>query len=92
MNKTLTDLWQSLLEQHPAETRIEAKKLIGLVVQNEEALQSTLTQQQKEQLEKYEACLGELHDFYEREAFIRGVQFATNFLIEAIDREPFPMV
>ena len=92
MNKTLSELWYSLLEQHPIETRAEAKILIGLVVRNEEVLQSTLTQQQKECLEKYEDCLNELHDFYEREAFIKGVQFATNFLVEAMDRGPFPMV
>lgn len=91
MNKTLSDLWYYILEQHPFETRAEAKELLDRAVEKEEALHATLTRQQKEYLKKYEDCLGELYDVYEKEAFIKGIRFATNFLMEAMDRQSPPV-
>ena len=52
----------------------------------DQALNESLNEEQKELLHKYYDLLSELNIILEREAFIKGIKFATEYMIEAVDK------
>lgn len=60
-------------------------KLVKLICQNEEALMSTLTEQQKETFDKFKDCQSELCDITARQAFADGFILATKIMVEVMD-------
>lgn len=87
MNKTLEDLWYSYQTENPNDPVSEKKHLAAALNSAGQRLRADLTDEQKEALENYEECLNEIGGIAEREAFIKGVRFATKFLIEAMYEE-----
>ena len=59
------------------------EKILATLAEKESALRSILTTEQKEQYENCEKHLLELYSLSEKDAFIKGVCFATKFLTEA---------
>ena len=84
MKKALEDLWYSYLMENTWEENTEKKAIVSKLAEKENALRSLLTAEQKEQYEECEKLLQELYSLSEKEAFIKGVCFATNFLVEAL--------
>ena len=59
------------------------KELLKLVARNKEELDATLTDKQKETLEKFEENLNEMHGITERDAFSYGFRLGVQLMAEA---------
>lgn len=51
--------------------------------QNREELDGTLTDKQKETLEKFEGCMNEMHSITERDAFSYGFRLGVQLMAES---------
>ena len=86
MNNMLEELWYGNLcpmEQSTADNK-EIKSLINLMGKNRENLSSTLNNKQNEILEKYDACINELHSISEREIFSHGFILGGRLMLETL--------
>ena len=59
------------------------KAVLKLVARNREKLDGTLTDKQKESLEKFEDCMNEMHNIAERNAFSYGFRLGVQLMAEA---------
>ena len=62
----------------------ETKQLMGYIADHHDNLLSTLNEQQKEILEKFDDCYNELTDINEREIFIYAFKLGMRIAIEAL--------
>jgi len=83
---TLEDLFYENLFplEKSAKLDDEVKELLKLLNRNEEKLMATLTESQKETLEKYKDRNREISEICERESFIKGFQLGAMIIIEVI--------
>ena len=83
--KTLNELWYGNISPFEQCNRVdkELKELMKLVLRNREELDGTLTEKQKETLEKYEDCSNEMHSITEREAFSYGFRLGVQLMAES---------
>ena len=81
--KTLHTLWEYIEAFEPLSSEEERKALMG-VLQRAELLEKTLNQEQKGLLDLYRDSIYELDSICQCEAFVKGVRFATSYLLEAI--------
>ena len=67
----INELWYGNISPFEQCTRCDKrlKELLKLVARNREELDGTLTDKQKEILEKFEDCMNEMHSITERDAF-----------------------
>ena len=61
----------------------QLKELLKLVARNKEELDVSLTDKQKETLEKFEENLNEMHGIAERDAFSYGLRLGIRLMAEA---------
>lgn len=84
---TLEDLYYGNISPHEryikCSTRVD--QLIKLLCKNEERLTATLTEQQKENFEKFKDCQSELTGLTERDAFRDGFILAVRIMVEAME-------
>ena len=59
------------------------KELLKLVARNREELGESLTEKQKETLEKFEDCMNEMHSITERDAFSYGFRLGVQLMAES---------
>ena len=59
------------------------KEILKLVARNREELDGTLTDKQKETLEKFEECMNEMHSITERDAFSYGFRLGVRLITES---------
>ena len=86
MRTVLEDLWYGNIDPHEAilaEDR-HYKSLLALMGKNRDGLSSTLTDQQKELLEKYDDVINEMHSISEVEAFSHGFSLGIRIMTESI--------
>lgn len=73
---------------HPWERSVKKEsheqKAVQLMVSNEEKLRETLTDQQKEMLDKYRDSYNKLLAICERESFVSGYILATRIMVEVM--------
>ena len=83
--KTLDELWYGNISPFEQCTRGDKrlKELLKLIARNREELDGTLTDKQKETLEKFEDCMNEMHSITERDAFSYGFRFAVRLIAES---------
>jgi hypothetical protein len=62
----------------------ETKELMGYIADHHDSLQATLTDKQKEQLEKFVDCYSELTDINEREIFVYAFKLGARIAIEVL--------
>ena len=62
----------------------EEKELIGYIADHHDNLQATLTDKQKEILEKFDDCCAELTDINEREIFVYAFRLGARIAIEVM--------
>ena len=72
MRSTLEELWYGNVCPNGGcrELTPEAKQLMKYIADHHDNLQTTLTDKQKEVLEKFDDCYAELTDINEREIFV----------------------
>ena len=86
MKKTLTEFWYGNVR--PFEHKRDySPHLTELTKRNRAALVATLTDEQKELLEKYEGSADEMSGFCERDSFIYGFRLGMCLAIEALSDE-----
>ena len=59
------------------------KELLSLMARNRDELGETLTEKQKETLEKFEDCINEMHSVAERDAFSYGFRLGVRLMSES---------
>ena len=62
----------------------QTKKLMEHLADHHEKLNNTLTDKQKELLEKFDDCYGELTDINEREVFVYAFRLGARIAIEVL--------
>lgn len=70
--------------ERPVKKESREQKAVLLVVSNEEKLRATLTDQQKEKLDKYRDSYNGLMAVCERESFSCGFTLETRIMVEVI--------
>ena len=82
---TIDELWYGNVSPFEQCTRGDKwlKELLKLVARNREELDGTLTEKQKETLEKFEECMNEMHSITERDAFSYGFRLGVHLMAEA---------
>ena len=86
MKKTLYDLWYSYQSHIAQDTEQQTEESILLLKEQarlEKQFLEMLSEEQKSLFYIYEDAVNAVSSASEREAFSRGVHFATSFLIEA---------
>ena len=83
--QTISELWYGNI--HPFEQCTygdkRVKEMMKLAARNHEELEKSLTEKQKEILEKLEECLNEMHDYAEQDAFSYGFRLGVRLMAEA---------
>ena len=84
---TLEDLYFGNIIPNERDTKRGSKldNLVKLMCKNEDALNSTLTEQQKETFEKFKDAQRELSLLTERDAFRTGFILATRIMVEVME-------
>ena len=82
----LEDLWYGNITPHEAVLQDDKrfKSLLSLMGKNRDKLSDTLTEQQKEILEKYDDTVNELHSLSEQSAFQYGFSLGVRLMIESV--------
>ena len=65
----------------------EYAELLEQIVRYEDKLQKQLNGEEKEILEKFTECMGEMYGMAEREAFVRGFTLGARIIIEVMNTE-----
>ena len=83
--KITDELWYGNIAPFEQCTRGDKrlKELLKLIARNSEELDSTLTEKQKETLEKFVDCMNEMHSITERDAFSYGFKLGVQLMAEA---------
>ena len=83
--KTIDELWYGNIAPFEQCTRDDKrlKELLKLVARNREELDVTLTDKQKETLEKFEERMNEMHGVAERDAFSHGFRLGVQLMAES---------
>ena len=83
--KTIDELWYGNIAPFEQCTRDDKrlKELLKLVARNREELDGTLSDKQKERLEKFEENMNEMHGVAERDAFSHGFRLGVQLMAES---------
>ena len=86
MRSILEELWYGNICPNTefGERTKEAKELMGYIADHHDSLQATLTDKQKEILEKFDDCYAELTDINEREIFVYAFRLGARIAIEVM--------
>ena len=86
MKSILEELWYGNIcpSTRCVEATDESKQLIEYIAKHHNDLSSTLTEQQKEILEKFDDCYSELTDIHEREIFVYAFRLGMRIAIEVL--------
>ena len=82
--KILEQLWYAHESLRVTEWTEESEKLLIELDALEDTLFPQLTAEQKSALENYKVSVNDLRFQFEKEAFMKGVQFATAYMSEAL--------
>ena len=86
MRKILEELWYGNICPNTdcRESTPLIKQLTGYIATHHDKLQSMLTEEQKEVLEKFNDCFDELTDINEREIFVYAFRLGARIMLEAM--------
>ncbi len=86
MSATLEELWYGNIVpfEDACTDNAERKELLALAVRNQNELSATLSEKQKEILEKYNECLTEMSAVCQKETFIYGFRLGARISLEIL--------
>ena len=86
MPKILEDLWYGNLcpQNDSYRPTQEKKELVEYITRHHNNLLESLSEEQKETLEKLDDCYGELSDIKEREIFVYAFQLGARIAIDVM--------
>ena len=91
MQYNLDNLWE-MLESFNINASKSEKPFLLIEVKKKSALFSTLSEDQVQSFLDYEESLSQLIEAERKEAFIKGIKFATQFLFEASKEQFFAVL
>lgn len=88
MAGVIEELWYGNIDPQTqrVEGNSEIKNLLNLMGKNRDDLSATLTDKQKEILEKYDDCVNEMYCIIERETFAYAFSLGARFMLESLTR------
>ena len=86
MKKTLEMLWQMYCTEYPQNKSAELNEAAKQAYDSEQRLTSALSEKEQELFELCRDKWDRITAISEKQAFIKGVKFATNYLIEASNK------
>lgn len=87
MTTLLEKLWDSYQREKPVEQLEERQRLFKKLISTEGEIKENFTEKQIEILRQFRDCREGLARIDEYEAFAKGVRFATQYLLEAMEKE-----
>lgn len=86
MRSILEELWYGNISPNVGdrEPSKETKELMGYIADHHDNLYATLTDKQKEVLEKFDDCYAELTDINERKIFVYAFRLGARIAIEVM--------
>ncbi len=86
MKGILEELWYGNVhpQEHCTDGNKQINHLLDLMGRNRDELTATLTDKQKETLEKYEDCLNEMNGIIEREIFAHAFKLGGKIMLETV--------
>ena len=86
MRNILEELWYGNICPNTGcrESTPLAKQLMSYIADHHDNLQATLTEEQKEILEKFDDCYAELTDINEREVFVYAFRLGARIMLEVM--------
>ncbi len=84
MEKELEQLWYSYIVETGTVRNEQERTIIRKLSQKNEQLRSKLNQEQIVLLEEYDKAFTSTCNILEKDAFVKGIKFATRFLFEAL--------
>lgn len=87
MKKMLEKLWYAYEMEQPAKFSREENEILDAMAETEKKLCATLSEEQKDMLEDYKDCANALYSFLEKEAYCKGIRFATAYMVDALSEK-----
>lgn len=84
MKENLEDLWFYYLIEVPIKKTDKEKEIIKNWSEKENCFKAKLTREQIEMFEEYDNSLSQVNRITEKNAFMKGIMFATRFIFEAM--------
>ncbi len=84
MKKILEDLWYDYMIEEAVERNEKEKAVINNLTNCDNKFRSKLTDELKAELEEYDRAIGAMSRVSEKNAFIKGAMFATQFIFECL--------
>ena len=84
MKKELEQLWYSYIAETGTVRTESDRAIIRNLSVKDEQLRSKLNQEQTNPLEEYDKAFTATYNLLEKDAFIKGIKFATRFLFESL--------
>ena len=85
----IRELWYGNVSPFEQCTRgdMQLKELLKLVARTKEELDVSLTEKQKETLEKFEENMNEMHGIAELDAFTYGFKLGIRIMVESLSQQ-----
>ena len=84
MKPILEELWYSYIMENSAEDNAQVKKMLRALVEKQDYLKDNLDPEILKICEECHGIIFEMSGISEKEAFVKGVRFATKYLIDAL--------
>lgn len=84
MKKILENLWYDYMIEQAVERNAQEKDIIKELTRCDNQFRSKLSEELKVELEEYDRVVCAMGRVSEKNAFIKGVIFATRFIFEAL--------
>lgn len=90
MGNILEELWYGDIDPHEqcTEKSCSIKELLKLIERNRNRLHESMTEEQRETLEKYDDCIDEMHDIMELEIFSYAFRLGGKLMLAMIMDAP----
>lgn len=88
----LEELWLGNLNPQGQDAQKDPRieQALSLVIESEDAIRATLSEEQRERLEKMSDCQSDLTDLLERRAFTKGFRMAAKLMADVINTPEVP--
>ena len=85
MQRVLEKLWYQYLEESEPSQSLDEKIALNMIAEADKRLRNGLNDEQIKLLDEYVELWGDMCNIQRKESFIKGVRFATKYLLEATE-------
>ena len=85
MQRVLEKLWYQYMEESEPSQSLDEKIALNMIAEADKKLRNGLNDEQIKLLDEYVELWGDMCNVHRKESFIKGVRFATQYLLEATE-------